>query len=152
MQDYNYVYHNCFEITLEIGVVKNPSNLLSQWVWNQNALLAFMEQAHKGVKGFVTNEEGEAISGATISVKGINKNVTTDIHGDYYRLLTPGIYQLTAHMDGYESRTQEVEVFPNAQATELNFTLSVSAPATRSAYPWNSPLSWLLYSLLFKHF
>ena len=50
MQDWNYYFANCFEITLELGCEKWPAeNLLPQfWLDNRDALITFMEQVHIG--------------------------------------------------------------------------------------------------------
>ena len=58
-------------------------------------------QADKGVKGFVTDKNtGEGIENAIIEVDGIAKNITTAKFGDYWRLLTPGVYTLHAWAPG----------------------------------------------------
>lgn len=53
MQDWNYLFTNDFEITLEIGCYKYPPHdqLTKFWDENREALLTFMEQVHTGVKG-----------------------------------------------------------------------------------------------------
>lgn len=50
MQDYNYVWAQCFELTLEISCCKFPpaKQLPVLWVENRKALLAFIQQVHLG--------------------------------------------------------------------------------------------------------
>lgn len=124
MQDWNYLHSNCFEITLELGCVKYPwhSNLQTYWEDNKYALLAFMDEVHKGVTGFVRDTSGSPISDAHISVLGIDHDITTAKDGDYWRLLAPGSYELTASKDGYIARSFGITVMED-YATQLNFTL-----------------------------
>lgn len=51
MQDYNYVFTNCFEITVEMGCYKFPTSDKLPEFWNENkySLLAYIEQV--GRKG-----------------------------------------------------------------------------------------------------
>lgn len=46
--------------------------------------------------------------------------------GDYYRLLTPGEYEVTARQDGYEPQTQRVSVTSTShqQAQRVDFRLT----------------------------
>lgn len=44
-------------------------------------MLPVLEQVHRGLKGVVKDVDGNGIKGATVSVRGIRKDVTT---GKYY--------------------------------------------------------------------
>lgn len=53
MQDFNYIYSNCFEITIELTCCKfpSPSVLTKEWEYNRESLLTYMESVHMGIKG-----------------------------------------------------------------------------------------------------
>jgi len=135
MQDFNYLSSNDFEITLELGCDKYPpaSQLEQEWEDNKKALMEFMWMAHMGVKGTVTDAaSGKAVPNALIQVKNvtrigrvqrrsdlINHDVTTVHDGDYWRLLTPGEYEITASLEGYEPTTKLVEVTMNHEEHKL---------------------------------
>ncbi|XP_033747517.1 carboxypeptidase D-like isoform X2 [Pecten maximus] len=128
MQDWNYAFTNCFEITLELGCIKYPMavNLPQYWSANKYALLVFMGQVHKGVRGFVMDQEtGLGLSDAKITVDGINHTISTATEGDYWRLLSPGDYVITASHHMYANQSVQVHVTFDA-AVEVNFTLSKS--------------------------
>ncbi len=50
MQDYNYNFAGCMEITLELSCCKfsNEDQLQRLWMENKESLLAFMQQANRG--------------------------------------------------------------------------------------------------------
>lgn len=136
MQDFNYLASNDFEITLELGCDKYPKAevLETEWERNKNALMNFMWQVHVGVKGLVKDSHtGIPIEDAVIHVKNITEgasyhilhDVTSINGGDYYRLLTPGRYQLTVSAEGYlpEQENILVENLPYEEATIENFYL-----------------------------
>lgn len=127
MQDYNYIHSNCFEVTVEQGCKKFPeeSELPKDWEENKRALIAYMDQVHKGVKGFVKDSEGSPIPGAAIRVDDRRKEIFTAKDGDYWRLLLPGGYKVTAIAPGYEPVTKEITV-NDGDAKELNFVLKKS--------------------------
>jgi carboxypeptidase D len=125
MQDFNYLHSNCFEITVELSCCKYPSatQLRSEWDNNRESLLKYMEQVHMGVKGFVLDSKSNVgLTNAIISVEDIDHPVKTSIYGDYWRLLVPGVYKISAYANGYEKQTQQVQVSAGS-VTLLNFTL-----------------------------
>lgn len=52
MQDFNYVFSNCFELTLELSCCKFPpaSELPNEWRKNKRSMLEYLKQTHIGVK------------------------------------------------------------------------------------------------------
>ena len=126
MEDVNYLLSSCFEITLELSCCKYPlaKNLKHEWVKNKEALLAYMEETHKGISGFVTDVNGKPITTAVINVKGIKHNVTTAKKADFWRLLLPGNYSVTACSKGFKCITKMVKVPENGLAI-VNFSLPV---------------------------
>ncbi|TFK01304.1 gametocyte-specific factor 1-like [Platysternon megacephalum] len=114
MQDFNYLYTNCFEITLELSCDKFPpqKDLEKEWLANREALITYLEEVHQGIKGLVSDENNNGIAGAVISVHGIGHDVTSGDQGDYFRLLLPGTYTIAASADGYRPQTVTVTVGP----------------------------------------
>ncbi|KAM3914084.1 carboxypeptidase N catalytic chain isoform 1-T1 [Leptodactylus fuscus] len=133
MQDFNYLYKNCFEITLELSCNKFPreEELEREWFGNREALITFIEQVHKGIKGMVTDENNNGIANAVISVGGINHNVFSGEGGDYFRLLLPDTYTVTVSADGYYAKTATVVVGPD-EPTVLNFQLKKEKMSSNS--------------------
>ncbi|XP_044045932.1 carboxypeptidase Z isoform X2 [Siniperca chuatsi] len=126
MSDFNYLHTNCLEITVELGCDKYPSEseLYPEWKRNKEALLSFLESVHRGIKGVVKDVDGNGIKGATISVRGIRKDVTTAEDGDYWRLLNPGTHILTATAKGYSRVSKRVHLPHNMnKAGRVDFVL-----------------------------
>uniref|UniRef100_A0A8B9L811 Adipocyte enhancer-binding protein 1 n=1 Tax=Astyanax mexicanus TaxID=7994 RepID=A0A8B9L811_ASTMX len=128
MNDFSYLHTNCFELSIFLGCDKFPheSELLREWEHNREALLTLMEQVHRGVKGVVNDKEGNPIQNATVSVEGVNHDVTTGEAGDYFRLLNPGEYRVTVRAEGYSSQTRLCVVGFEPGATLCNFELNKS--------------------------
>ncbi|XP_058270975.1 carboxypeptidase D-like [Hemibagrus wyckioides] len=125
IQDFSYFRGNCFEVTLQLSCCKYPlaSDLYSEWNNNREALLAYMEKVHIGVRGYVLNTSGMGIPGSNISVAGIDHIITAWIYGDYYRLLLPGTYNITVSALGYLPSTINNITVTEGKATLLNFIL-----------------------------
>lgn len=128
MNDFSYLHTNCFEISIFLGCDKFPheSELAMEWENNREALLAFIEQVHRGIKGVVRDIDGNLIANATVSVEGIKHDVKTAATGDYWRLLNPGEYRVTARAEGYSSQTRLCIVGYDANASPCSFTLTKS--------------------------
>ena len=124
MQDWNYVWEQDFDVTLEQSQTKWPnSNQLSS-LWNQHRepLLVYLEQIHTGLKGLILDSSTGQPVNADIKVDGIDKIINPDLqHGDYYRLLSPGTYTVTAEAYGYFSQTVTVNIDDlNASVHDFN--------------------------------
>ncbi|KAG5840501.1 hypothetical protein ANANG_G00189480 [Anguilla anguilla] len=128
MNDFSYLHTNCFELSIFLGCDKFPheSELPREWENNREALLVFMEQVHRGIRGVVKDQEGNPIANATISVEGVNHDVTTAAAGDYWRLLNPGEYRVTVRAEGYTPVTQLCVVGYDLGATPCSFTIAKS--------------------------
>ncbi|XP_073675355.1 uncharacterized protein aebp1b [Garra rufa] len=128
MNDFSYLHTNCFELSVFLGCDKFPhqSELLREWEHNREALLTFMAQVHRGIKGVVKDKEGNPIFNATVSVEGVNHDVRTGDSGDYWRLLNPGEYRVTARAEGFSPFSRLCVVGFEAGATLCNFELNKS--------------------------
>ncbi|XP_045142264.1 adipocyte enhancer-binding protein 1 isoform X2 [Echinops telfairi] len=128
INDFSYLHTNCLELSIYLGCDKFPheSELPREWENNKEALLTFMEQVHRGIKGVVTDEQGIPIANATISVSGINHGVKTAHGGDYWRILNPGEYRVTVHAEGYTPSSKTCNVDYDIGATQCNFILARS--------------------------
>lgn len=125
MQDFNYVFSNCFEITLELSCCKFPraSELPKEWHKNKRSLIEYIKLVHVGVKGLVTDSNGYPIKDADVIVDGISQNIRTTQRGEYWRLLVPGNYKIRVEAVGYYP-SQEVPITITVeQPLRVNFSL-----------------------------
>ena len=124
MQDYNYIWHGCMEITLELSCCKFPPSpeLPQFWEDNRNSLLRFLGEAHKGVKGFVKDEDGNPIEGASMKVKNRDVGFQTTKEGEFWRIILPGIYTMEIFATGFEPREVQFAIV-ESNPTLLNVTL-----------------------------
>ncbi|XP_018611498.1 carboxypeptidase M [Scleropages formosus] len=116
MQDYNYVWGQCLEITLELSCCKYPpeKDLPGLWDDNKDALLAYIQLVHLGVKGQVLNSNGTPVENALVEVKDKNNlcPFKTNRNGEYYRLLLPGNYTLKVTIPGQKEAMTETLSIP----------------------------------------
>lgn len=93
---------------------------------------AAAQQITSGVEGQVTDENGNAISGAVVTVTNTANNATrtttTDSTGGFRIVaLQPGEYQITVTADGYEGQTVENVATNIGGRTAFNFALASTA-------------------------
>ncbi|KAG0428349.1 hypothetical protein HPB47_024666, partial [Ixodes persulcatus] len=134
MQDYNYVWEGCMEVTLEISCCKYPlrRELLRLWKDNKQSLLAFLGEAHKGVRGIVTDEENNPVVKAFLKISNRSIGFKTTSRGEYWRILRPGRYTLEVTAPGFHTSKQDFIVL-DQQISILNVTLkSLQPPADTS--------------------
>ena len=130
--DYLNYYEHCREITLYISLrnVVNPSDLTDFWEWNYLSLLNYIKQVLYGIRGKVT----DALTGAPLNAKVFIENHDKDSswvfsylpHGDYYRPVYEGTYDVTFSCDGYHSKTVTGVQVENNQAKVLDVQLDIS--------------------------
>lgn len=127
MQDWNYGFTSCIEVTAEISNTKWPaaSTLDTYWAQNQESLLSYIEFAQRGIKGIVTNTAQNPIP-ATIKINGNTKWIRNDpVVGDYHRILLPGTYTVNVSSPGYINQSVVVTVPPSGYVTQ-NFVLEAA--------------------------
>ncbi|XP_078407394.1 carboxypeptidase M-like [Cetorhinus maximus] len=133
MQDYNYVWGQCCELTLELSCCKYPNAAQLPRFWEQNKvpLIFLIQQVHLGLKGRVLDDKGNPISKAIVNIFGRSNLVPyqTNSLGEYYRLLIPGEYVLEVEAEGFDSLNKTVAVFDTINlysAAVYDFVLSRS--------------------------
>ncbi len=111
-QDYMNYWHQCRETTIELSVSKllAVESLNSYWNYNKQSLIDFIQECHYGVNGTVKSINQEPLN-AMLWFDGhdeINDSsmVFTDAdHGNYYRLIEPGTYDIIASSYSYITDT-----------------------------------------------
>ncbi|KAM7418161.1 hypothetical protein PAMA_017689 [Pampus argenteus] len=127
MNDFSYLHTNCFEVTVELSCDKFPpaSELPIEWENNRESLLVYMEQVHRGIKGVVRDKDTEAgIADAIIKVDDIDHHIRSVADGDYWRLLNPGEYRVTASAEGYLPSSRTCQVMYDYYPTICDFRLT----------------------------
>ncbi|XP_053678479.1 carboxypeptidase M [Anopheles nili] len=127
MQDFNYVWHGCMEVTLEVSCCKFPPayELRKYWDDNQLSLIKFLAEAHRGVQGFIMDPTGNPIERAQLKIKGRDIGFTTTKYGEFWRVLLPGVYKLEVYADGFVPKDVDFMIVEQ-HPTLLNVTLQPS--------------------------
>nr|XP_043636786.1 carboxypeptidase SOL1 [Erigeron canadensis] len=138
MQDWNYIYGGCFELTLEISDNKWPpaNELRSIWQFNKKSMLNLVASLVKsGIHGRIFSSDcGEPLS-ASIAIKGINYTIKArESLADYHRLLAPGHqYEVVATMPGYKTRS--TTILMREEAMMVDFILEPDVTQADSFLP-----------------
>jgi len=98
MQDYNYMFSNCIELTVEVSCEKKPpaKSLATHWKHNYPSLISLLQASDSGIKGLVVDEEGAPLASARVRIDGIDKEIVATERGEFWRILLPGTYILNA--------------------------------------------------------
>uniref|UniRef100_A0AC35TYX4 Peptidase_M14 domain-containing protein n=1 Tax=Rhabditophanes sp. KR3021 TaxID=114890 RepID=A0AC35TYX4_9BILA len=111
MQDWNYHFAGCFEVTVELTCIKypDPSQLEKAWNDNKYSLFSYANQIHNSIRGFVYDQETKLpLEGVTISIADQAKIIQSNKGGDYFRLINPGTYQVTFDHHQYKPVSKQV--------------------------------------------
>lgn len=127
MQDWNYRFTGCIEVTIELFNTKFPSGSFIPTIWNDNreSMLTYLECVLRGVRGLVYDRKTGEPVWAKVHVQGNSQPVFTHPRvGNYQRLLLPGKYNLAVTAPGYVPyRMNDVQV-PDGWATRRDVPLS----------------------------
>ncbi|XP_066261451.1 carboxypeptidase D-like isoform X2 [Euwallacea similis] len=140
MQDYNYVWYGCMEVTLEVSCCKYPPafELPKYWEDNKVALIKYISEAHRGVHGFVFDETGSPVEKASLKIKTRDVGFQTTKYGEFWRILLPGVYKLEVYADGFVPKDVEFMVV-NEHPTLLNVTLQTAKQGQHFERPVTDP-------------
>jgi len=131
-QDYMNFYRHSKEITIELSFEKfvDASELPNLWAFNKQAFLDYIKQANYGFQGIVSDESGNPIV-AEVSIANhdtLNSYIfSNEDHGDYYRLIKGGNYNVTYKAPGYVTQTINIDVTDNTK-TVKNIIMVATTP------------------------
>jgi PKD repeat protein len=133
-QDYMTYYGLGRELTLEISDTKleSESNLQDHWDYLHRAWINYLNEVQNGFRGTITDSiTGEPLAG-TVVIDGHDDEASYTIselpHGDYYRPISAGTYQVTYDADGYLPKTYTVVVSDDTYVIQ-NARLGTAQPA-----------------------
>jgi len=75
------------------------------------------------IKGTVTNQDREPISGAIVSVPALGYTTATDNNGEYRLSLGTGTYEVKVSAFGYYDQMKTIEITETGQTVQLDFVL-----------------------------
>jgi carboxypeptidase D len=127
MQDWNYRYAACNEVTIELSNTKAlpaAAGFAQLCADNEESMLRYLEAVHIGVRGLVLARATRTPLCAEVRVEGNDHAVYTDPDvGDYHRMLLPGTYALTFSAPNCVSRTIPDITVGDREATRVDADL-----------------------------
>lgn len=173
---YTILFQHCRDVTLELSIQKflSESRLEDHWEWNYRSLLNYIQQVLYGIRGTVTDTTtGHPIGQVKVFIEDHDTDssfVRSHLpHGDYYRPIYAGTYDVTFSCPGYHSKTFTGIQVENNKATILDVQLSdgpidiISKPNTisgisidirkgfiliKSDFPLNNNMKVEIYDLM----
>ncbi|MFD1161272.1 immunoglobulin-like domain-containing protein [Hwangdonia seohaensis] len=124
-QDFMNFYHQCREITVELSDTKilPESQLVNYWLYNRDALLDYLTQGTYGFRGTVKDANTNNPIDATVTIVGhdaYGSHTVTDIsHGDYYRPIKAGTYDILFEAPCYQPVTLTGQTISDYQTLAL---------------------------------
>ena len=128
-QDYVNYYLEGREVTLELSnEFRLGSDQLEEfWNINQRSLLNYMAQCSYGIRGRITDQENGDPLRALVQIPGHDSTYSvvhsTANHGDFYRLINEGVYDLVFSAPGYFNDTISAVAVTDYTATFLDVQL-----------------------------
>jgi len=137
-QDYVTWFLRGREVTIEVSTIKIPDISLIPVYWNSNfrSLLGYLEEALRGIQGFVFDSLTGKPLRALLSIPGhdvasANSAVESDsLSGYFVRLLPPGEYTFRAEAAGYKDRLLNVAIPPDSMVRISVFMVPDSADSS----------------------
>ncbi|NXG31015.1 CBPM Carboxypeptidase, partial [Dromaius novaehollandiae] len=135
MQDYNYVWGQCFEITLELSCCKYPpaDQLEEFWRDNKVALIEYIKQVHLG--GYA-NREGSWSCRQAGGQSGDSSRSQVQCQTSQARSSDSATSDINATVPGFKSMLKTVEVSSNSDnfsALKCDFCFSEVSIKTRAS-------------------
>ena len=127
--DYFTYFKHMREVTFEASSQKllSASSLPVYWDFYYKACLQYIEQNLFGINGTVTCAVSDTGLKADVYIDGHDEDNSYMIsklpHGDFWRPIYSGTYDVEFSCDGYQSHTEENVQVQNDEATVLNIKL-----------------------------
>jgi len=122
----DYAYFNTSTLMMDVYVTCcTTDHSIVVWKENKASLLACIQEMKKGVRGYITNEEGEPIENVVLSYDKSPHLIKNSRSGFYSMLLPPGSHNITATAPGYHAETKLISTlsFEAKRFSRLMFKL-----------------------------
>ena len=87
-------------------------------IWAAALLLSFNAFSQASIKGKITDEANQPLTGATIYIEELKEGTMTDLNSNYQLMdLEEGSWTLTLRMLGYQIQTKNITLEPNSALT-----------------------------------
>jgi hypothetical protein len=126
-QDATYGLFGTLDVTIES---QQPSDPDPECLKNRGAMMYVATLAGYGIQGYVTDSiTGVPLEAVMFFNQGTDPRWITNSRnatGEYHKILAPGTYTVTAHVPGYISKTESVQIYTDT-VVQLDFHLSANS-------------------------